>query len=62
MDKATKYKLARNVLCEDCETDNEIQCPRDRDLKCLKCGKELCAYHMGKHLKEHSISVDWKGL
>ena len=63
MDKEAKYKLLRNILCEDCKKDAEIKCPRDRDVKCLKCGKELCGYHMAKHLKrEHQISIDWKGF
>ena len=63
MDKVTKYKLIGDILCEECRTDPGIKCPRDRDVKCLKCGKELCAYHMTKHLKdEHSISIDWKGV
>jgi len=52
-----------NILCEACKDDDEVNCPRDKDAKCLKCGKELCAYHLFKHLQdEHQISIDWKGF
>jgi len=63
MDKEQKYKICGDIFCEDCRTDKEITCPRDKDVRCFKCGKELCGYHMAKHLQEsHNISITWKGV
>lgn len=49
MDKETKAKYFSDFFCEDCLTDPDIECPRDKNVKCLICNKELCAYHMMKH-------------
>lgn len=50
------------LICEDCMTDDSIKCKRNRDAKCLECGKELCGFHISKHLeKEHYISTTWEG-
>lgn len=46
------------LYCKDCLDDNNIFCPRDPDAKCLICGEELCAAHIGPHLKEkHCVSL-----
>ena len=51
------------IFCEECLTDTEIDCKRDKDVKCLHCGMELCGYHMGKHLEEkHFVSLEWMGI
>jgi len=51
------------VFCEMCLTDNEVTCKRDKDVRCLECGMELCGYHMAIHLKKaHFISLTWTGM
>ena len=58
-----KELLFPELFCEDCLTDPEIKCKRDKDVKCLHCGAELCGYHMSKHLEEkHFVSLTWKGI
>jgi len=60
MDKA---KMFPELFCEDCLKDEAIECKRDKDVKCLLCGAELCGYHMLSHLeKKHLISTTWTGL
>lgn len=56
-------ELYPHLFCEDCLKDSEIKCKRDKDVKCLHCGAELCGYHMGKHLTEkHLVSLTWQGF
>jgi len=58
-----KEEMFPELFCEECLKDNEIKCKRDKDVKCLICGAELCGYHMAKHLKEkHEVSITWKGI
>lgn len=61
--KEEKAKLLPRHFCPECITDPEIKCARDKDVKCLHCGIELCAYHMGKHLPDkHCVSTEWRGF
>jgi ribosomal protein S27E len=54
-----RFKIL-GLHCPDCLEDREIFCPRNPDAKCLICGKELCAGHIGPHLqKEHCVSLDF---
>jgi len=56
-------KVFRDLFCEACLKDPEIKCKRDKDVKCLHCGAELCGYHMAKHLTEkHNVSLTWRGF
>lgn len=58
-----KEEMFPELFCEECLTDDDISCKRDKDVKCLHCGMELCGYHMGKHLKEkHFVDLEWMGF
>lgn len=58
---ARAHKI-EDLFCEDCLKDPEIQCKRDRDVMCLQCGRELCGFHIKRHLEEeHQISTTWRG-
>ncbi len=58
-----KHEMFPNLFCEMCLTDDEVVCKRDKDVKCIHCGMELCGYHMGKHLKEcHFVDLEWMGI
>lgn len=58
-----KEKLFPDLFCAECLKDPEIKCKRDKDVKCLHCGTELCGYHMAIHLeRDHQVSTTWKGI
>lgn len=58
-----KEELFPELFCEECLNDPEIKCKRDKDVKCLHCGAELCGYHMSKHLEDkHMVSLTWMGV
>ena len=55
--------LLKELFCEDCIKDDSINCKRDKDVKCLMCGAELCGHHILPHLKkEHLVSIEWRGV
>ncbi len=63
LEKKKPHEMFPQLFCEECLTDDEVSCKRDKDVKCLHCGVELCGYHMGKHLKEkHFVSLEWTGI
>lgn len=55
MNKEEKYKYFGELFCDDCQNDDEVSCPRNKDVICLfnGCGKSLCGYHMIRH--QHRI-------
>ncbi|KKL57555.1 hypothetical protein LCGC14_2234240 [marine sediment metagenome] len=58
----SKVELFPDLFCPMCIDDPEVACERDKDIKCLHCGIELCAHHMAEHLqKVHCISIEWRG-
>lgn len=63
MEKLEKARRFPELFCEDCLTDPDVKCPRNKDVRCIHCGKELCGYHIVKHLEEeHVVSITWQGL
>lgn len=58
-----KEEMFPEMFCVECIDDPEIKCKRDKDVRCLHCGAELCGLHMASHLKEkHFVSLTWKGF
>lgn len=58
-----KDNLLAALLCPECRADEEVVCPRDKDMKCMHCGAELCALHGIRHLQQvHIISLKWRGF
>ena len=58
-----KVRMFPELFCPMCIEDPEVECERDKDVKCLHCGIELCGAHMIEHLeKAHLISTTWKGI
>jgi len=58
-----KHEMFPEMFCEMCLTDDTVGCKRDKDVKCMHCGMELCGYHMAIHLREeHFVDLQWKGM
>lgn len=58
-----KEEMFPELFCEECLKDDTIKCKRNKDVKCLMCGAELCGFHMVKHLKKkHFVSLLWRGI
>ncbi len=58
-----KHERYPEIFCVECITDDSISCKRDKDVKCLHCGMELCGYHIGPHLERvHFVDLEWKGM
>lgn len=49
------------TTCPECKADPEVSCPRDTDMICKHCGRELCGMHGVLCLKNHCVSLNWRG-
>lgn len=58
-DEFLRAHCKTNISRKRCMHDNKIKCERDKDVKCLHCGAELCGYHMSRHLQKITcVNID----